>query len=224
MMQIEFTESPMKDVRFYQDDNLKRLVNITLEYFNTRVFEDILALISTDDLVLIRRLISKFKSDDDNSFGNIYDELSVILTDIYNEKNRDNLRGCFLELIVFELLNKKYDIISNRYEYGINGFLKINGQECKRSVDVFALCDMFKGFVCECKINSNGFEDHDIENLNLIYIHSHNILSPYVVSLSPRFFIERKLNELYKNDDSNVIVHGQFIKIISMTDFINFFN
>lgn len=223
-MQIEFTDSPMKDVRFYQDANLKKLVNITLEYFNTRVFEDILALISTDDLILISRLITQFKSDNDNPFRNIYDELSDILTNIYNEKNKDNLRGCFLELIVFELLNRKYDIISNRYEYGINGFLKINGEECKRSVDVFALCNMFNGFVCECKINTKGFEDHDIENLNLIYIHSYKILSPYVVSLSPRFFIEEKLNELYKNDDSNVIVHGQFIKIISMSDFINFFN
>lgn len=223
-MQIEFTDSPTKDVSFYRDANLKKLVNITLDYFNTRVFEDILALISTDDMIIVNKLISQFKSDNDNPFMDVYDDLFDILTNIYNEKDKDNLRGCFLELIVFELLNKKYDIISNRYDYGINGFLKINGEECKRSVDVFALCRMFKGFVCECKINSKGFESHDIENLNLIYIHSHNILSPYVVSLSTRLFIEKKLNELYENDDSNVIIHGQFIKIISMTDFINFFN
>lgn len=217
-MQINFIESPTKDNRFYTDENLKKLVDLTLENFDNRLFEDILALISTDNLVVVDDLINQFKSENDNQFKDIYSELYGILKKIYKTKNKDNLRGSFLELIIFKILDKKYGIIKNRFDYGINGFIEINGKKSKKTIDVFSLCKL-EGFVCECKIKSSGFENHDIENLNWIYICSNEILIPYIISLSSESFLNEKLSELYIDDFSNAFVNGQYIKIVSIDNF-----
>lgn len=220
---INFTPS-LNQNKFYMDGDLIRLVEISLENFNNIIFEDILALIRTNNINIINSLFKKFESNYNDSNEEIYEELNQLINNIYSKVEVDNLRGSFLELIVFKLLDMKYDIILKNFLYGIDGYVWIKGVKCKRTVDIFVMCDFFKGFVCECKINAEGFESHDINNLNDIFIASNEILSPYVISLSSESFINEKLSELYHDDFSNAFVHGQYIKIISLDNFIDFFS
>lgn len=219
---IKFTPSSNQN-KMYNDVDLIRLVEISLDNFNNILFEDILAIIRTSNINIINSLFKKFESHDDFN-EELYEELNHLIKNIYSKVEVDNLRGSFLELLVFKLLDRKYGIISKKFLYGIDGHIWINGVKCKRTVDVFVMCELFKGFICECKINAGGFESHDIKNLNDIFISSNEILFPYVISLSSESFINEKLSELYRDDFSNAFVHGQYIKIISLDNFIEFFS
>lgn len=222
-MKIKFIPSQNKN-DFCKNKDLLRLVDLSLEHFENHIFDDILTLISTSNISVINLLFNKFKSNQDFQEDKIYEELQVLINSIYSTFERDNLRGSFLEILIFKLLDNKYDFLKKGYLNGIDGYIEINGIRSERTVDVFAMCEFLKGFVCECKINAQGFEDHDIRNLNNIFTDSHEILSPYIVSLSPKSHIDKKLSKLYSNDSSNAYVHGGFIEIISIDDFVKFFN
>lgn len=162
-------------------------------------------------------LLSKFISDFDD-FNGIYYKIRILIENIQNNKDYNNLRGVFLELLTYGYLERKYKTTDLSKEC----FVKIDNFKSSKTVDVFARCDL-KGFICECKVSHNNFDASDISNLNEIYFNSYNILSPYIISLSDKLSIMDHLNRIVLSDNSNCIVHLNNIKIICSDNFNDFF-
>ena len=113
----------------------------------------------------------------------------MLFEKIYEDHNIcDNLRGTFLELVTHNFLREKYDVPHNYFESALDCHVVIDGNVCKKTVDVFALCNQ-KGFISECKISHKYFEKHDIATLNKLYHDSLKRLVPYIITLAPQRFI-----------------------------------
>lgn len=209
---IKYKPSP-KNNEFYNNKHVNRLVDISLEHLGSPVFNDVLLLITSQNLDKIKKYFSLFKSKPYYDHDEVYRELQWLFDLIYNDVNCDNLRGVFLELLVFRSLYKKYGIYSNN-SMSLECFVEIGDFKSSRTVDIFALCN-YKGLVAECKLGSKYFEKHDIENLNKIFNYSNKILSPFIISLAPLRFIQDKLYNIVQEDDTNLWVHLDAINIIS---------
>ena len=205
---------------FYENEHLNQIVNLSLNNIDNHLFFDILDLISEIPIKYIDLKINLFK----NKHGNeeLYDTIRNILISIYSDINIDNLRGSFLELLIFKFLNKKYDD-ENNYISDLNCKIRIFNYISVKTVDIFALCEK-KGFICECKINQKYFDSNDLKNLNEIYNTSQKVLEPYIITLAPKKIIEDKLYEITLNDQSNVLVHWRDITIISIDEINSFFS
>ena len=129
------------------------------------------------------------------------------------------MRGTFLELIVYKFLNNKYSGLSG-YISALDCYVEIFGNKSEKTVDVFAFCGS-KGFVSENKISERYFEDHDLENLNRIHVESNYYLKPYIITLAPKNYIERKLNSI-SSQSLNTWVEWSNIEIISIENMDNF--
>lgn len=209
---IKYKPSP-KNNEFYNNKHVNRLVDISLEHLGSPVFNDVLLLITSQNLDKIKKYFSLFKSKPYYDHDELYCELQWLFDLIYNDVNCDNLRGVFLELLVFRSLYKKYGIYSNN-SMSLECFVEIGDFKSSRTVDIFALCN-YKGLVAECKLGSKYFEKHDIENLNKIFNYSNKILSLFIISLAPLRFIQDKLYNIVQEDDTNLWVHLDAINIIS---------
>lgn len=209
-----------KNNEFYKNKHINRLVDISLEHLEDTIFEDILALITSYNLDEIKEYFSLFKLKPYYNHDGVYHELQGIFDLIYNDVNCDNLRGVFLELLVFRSLYKKYGMYSNN-SMSLECFVEIGDFKSSRTVDIFALCN-YKGLVAECKLGHKYFEKHDIENLNKIFNYSNKILSPFIISLAPLSFIQDKLYNIVQEDDTNLWVHLDAINIISSENVASF--
>lgn len=209
--------------KYYQNADVNTLVNLSLDNLDNELFLNIIHLIQMTNLKYIHKTINKYKSNVDFSQKEIYDNIMHCFDRIYNgELNEDNLRGAFLELIVHKFLNNKYS--SNPlYKGAINCNVEIFGKNIYKTVDVFAFCGN-KGLVAESKIGSYYFEDHDIENLNKIYVDSNYYLKPFIITLATESYINKKLDELLQNDSSNAWVYSSDINIISLDNITDFFH
>ena len=153
----------------------------------------------------------------------IYNNIECCFDKIYSDEvNKDNLRGAFLELLVHKFLNDKF--ASNpRYMGEMHCNVEIFGNDNYRTVDVFAFCGN-TGFVSENKIGALYFENHDIENLNRIYVDSNYYLKPYIITLATKSFINKQLKDILREDSSNAWVHCRDINIISADNIEDFFH
>ena len=181
-----------------------------------------MTLITSRDLDKIKQLNELFKSHSENVA--LYDKIIILFEKIHHDSGIcDNLRGTFLELVTHDFLKRKYDTPENSFKSALDCYVEILGTKSKRTVDVFALCEG-KGFVCECKISHKYLEGHDLANLNQIYNDSHKILSPFIITLSPQKFIEKKLTNIALEDDANILVHWNEINILSLDNLSKFFS
>ncbi|WP_407454394.1 hypothetical protein [Methanobrevibacter sp.] len=149
----------------------------------------------------------------------IYDDILVLFNEIYNESYSSNLRGAFLELLTFKFINKKF----NPHQSDLDCYVVTSGIKSERTVDVFALCDNFKGMVCECKISHNNFRDYHISNLNNIFHGSNEILAPYIVTCSSKKLITDKLIKIVREHNTNRDVYLGHVKVISNSNLSDFF-
>lgn len=216
---------PLKDRdKFYQNEEINNLVNLSLDNLDNDLFLDIIHLIQRENLKYIHKIINLCKSRVTESQKEIYEFIESNFDMIYSDElNKDNLRGAFLELLVYKFLNNKYSSESS-YVSSLNCTVEISGNsDDYRTVDVFASC-LEKGFISENKIGVLSFEDHDIENLNKIYVDSDYHLKPYIITLASQKFINQKLNEILQEDHSNVWVQCRVIKVISANNIKSFFS
>ena len=205
---------------FYHNNYVNQLVDLALWNIEDKIFLDILNLISTyNNINTINRLLLLFKYDADDSKIQIYDQVKLLLDNIYLDKDKDNLRGVFLELLTFKYLNNNFPIIKS----DLDCHVVIDGVKCKKTVDVFALWE-YDGFISECKINHKYFEDHDLSTLNTLYFNSEKKLSPYIITLASEDLINEKLNEIALEDDTNIIVHWAYLNVISIDNIHEFFS
>lgn len=209
--------------KFYQNEDVNALVDLSLDNLNNKLFLNILHLIQSRNLKYIHKTIEKYKSRVEGFQKEIYNNIEHYFNRIYgDELNKDNLRGAFLELIVHKFLNDKY--ASNPlYKSAIHCNVEIFGNNNYKTVDVFAFWGD-NGFVSENKIGSLYFENHDIENLNKIYVDSNYYLKPYIITLATKRFIDRKLDEILQEDSSNTWVNCGNIKVISADNIESFFS
>lgn len=209
--------------KFYQNEDINNLVDLSLNNLDNKLFLNILHLIQGGNLKYVHKTINKYKSRADESEKVIYDNIESNFNKIYSDElNKNNLRGAFLELIVHKFLNNKYS--SNpMYDGAIHCNVEIFGNADYRTVDVFAFCGD-NGFVSENKVGSLYFENHDIENLNKIYVDSEHYLKPHIITLATKSLINEKLNEILQEDSSNVWVHCRDIKIVSASNIEEFFS
>ena len=162
----------------YKDKNINELVDFSLDNLNDDLFMDILTLITYGNLKLVDKLINKFKSHARYSKKESYDYLKSLFHSLYDgEISKEEVRGTFLELLVFKYLNSKFSHYDG-YMSDLDCFIEICGNKSERTVDVFAFWG-FKGFVSENKISERYFEDHDLDNLNKIYNDSNKLTSHY---------------------------------------------
>lgn len=208
--------------KYYENEHVNKLVDISLEYLGDKIFlQNILTLLTLRDWNKIKHLIIVFKHNDKINVG-VYENIECLFKSIcYSIPDQDNLRGCVLELIIYKFLKQKYYLDENSSQIALDCYVEILGVKSKKTVDVFALCGQ-KGFICECKISHKNFDSHDVANLNQLYYDSFKILSPYIVTLAPQNFIERKLTEIALNDETNVWVHWNDLHIISIDNIVNF--
>ena len=167
---------------YYQNPDLKRLTELCFDSSSYELIFNILLIIKNPKLS--HELLEKFKENPKTDNKMIYEEIGQIMNNIYNNKDIGNLRGTFLEMIIYEYMNRKYDINNSKYakiEY--NCFVNINGEKSNKTVDIYALCGL-NGFVCECKIGIYNLDEYDISNLNQLHINSNKILNPYIFTLS----------------------------------------
>lgn len=209
--------------KFYQNDEVNTLVDISLSNLDNKLFLNILHLIQSRNLKFVHKTIEGYKSRVDGFQKEVYNNIATCFDIIYRDEiNKDNLRGAFFELIVHKFLNDKYG--SNpRYKGALHCNVEIFGNTDYKTVDVFAFCGN-KGLISENKIGSLYFENHDIKNLNKIYVDSNGYLKPYIITLATKSFIDEKLKELFSEDPSNAWVFGGNIKVISANDIKSFFS
>ena len=204
---------------FYQNENVNKLVDLSLKNLDNHIFQDILDLIAYIEVNIIDSKVQLFK----NQYGHeeLYENIKNLLFLIYDD-DKDNLRGSFLELLIFKYLNNKFGS-QKGYIADLNCNIKIFNDISIKTVDVFAAC-FSKGFICECKINHKYFDGDDLRNLNELYHKSHNFLKPFVITLASKHFIEKKLTEIALEDTTNVFVHWNDINVISFEDVNTFFS
>lgn len=205
---------------YYNNSDLIKLVELCLDSTSYELIYNVLLLIKRPKLS--NELLNKFKENPKLANNTIYDDINQILINIYDDKNIDNLRGTFLELIIYKYLDKKYDITLSKYaEIGYNCFVEINGKRSEKTVDIFALCSL-NGFICECKINAYNLDEYDISNLNKLYINSQKILKPHIITLSYNEPIKEHLTNVISNSEDEIWVNTSNIKIISLDNFEDF--
>lgn len=208
---------------FYQNKEINNLVDLSLDNLDDNLFLMIINLIQQKNLKFVHKIIDKYKSRVNDSQIEIYENIKDSFDRIYNdERNKDNLRGAYLELLVYKFFEVKYS--SNpSYIGALHCNVEIHGNSDYKTVDVFASC-WDKGFISENKIGFSFFEDHDIENLNKIYVDSEYHLKPYIITLASQKFIDKKLNDILQEDHSNVWVQCSVIKVISANNIKSFFS
>lgn len=209
--------------KFYQNEYINNLVDVSLANLDNKLFLNILHLIQGSNLKYVHKTIALYKSRVDESQKEIYNNIELNFDRIYSDElNKDNLRGAFLELIVHKFLNNKYS--SNpTYNGAVHCNVEIFGNDNYKTVDVFAFCGN-TGLVSENKVGSFYFENHDIENLNKIYVESEYYLKPYIITLATDSLINERLNEILQEDSSNTWVHCRDIKIVSASNIDDFFS
>ena len=112
---------------FYHNKYVNQLVDLALGNIEDKIFLDMLNLISTGNVNTINRLLLLFKYDADDSKIQIYDQVKLLLDNIYLDKDKDNLRGVFLELLTFKYLNNNFPIIKS----DLDCHVVIDGVKCK---------------------------------------------------------------------------------------------
>ncbi len=210
--------------KFYQNYEVNTLVDISLNNLDNKLFLNILHLIQSRNLKFVHRKIDLYKSRVDEFQKEVYNNIGACFDIIYgDEVNKDNLRGAFLELLVYKFLNNKYSS-EKEYKSSLHCIVEIFGKsEDYKTVDVFAFWGT-EGFISENKISHKFFENHDIENLNKIYVDSEYYLKPYIVTLATKMYIDKKFEELFLDDSSNAWVYGGDIKVISANNLESFFS
>ena len=204
---------------FYEDKNINALVDVSLSNLDNDIFLCIINSIIHKKFDLVKEVIEEFKYHNQDA---TYDYIKSLFYEIYvDNKYKDNLRGCFLELLIFKFLNNKYSSYPC-YFSAMDCFVEIFGNKSDRTVDVFAFW-FDGGFVSEIKIGGDNFENHDIENLNKIYVESNGYLKPYIITLSSKNFIDYKLKSIVRQSDTS-LVHTAFIKVFSIENIKNLFN
>ena len=223
---INSIRNPEKDV-FHMNNYLINLVNISINHIDNDIFIDILDFIQStkiDNIVkkikLIKNKLIKNKLIKQDKRGSIdtYDNIQDLIKNIYEDEHCDNLRGCFLELLIYYLVNDKHGR-DGGYISDLNCYVEIDNIRSSNTVDVFALWGS-GGFVCECKVGCQNFDGIDLSNLNKIYYDSNNVLSPFIISLASKKFLEQKVYDINLKDSSNVWVNSGDITIFSIDDFI----
>lgn len=205
---------------FFENPQLNQLVDLSLQNLDNDVFLNIITLITLKSLGQIEKNISLCKADPDCLDVTIYNDILSIFEKIFTETSSSNLRGAFLELLTFKFINKKY----NPYQSDFDCYVITNGIKSEKTVDVFALCENFKGIVCECKLSHTNLKDSHLSNLNKIYHNSEKILVPYIIALSKRELVDEALNQIVENHDNNTFVYLGEVNIISNSNLSDFFN
>ena len=149
---------------FYQNKYLNTIVDISLENLGNKLFLMIIDLISHSNLKYVNKIIEMYKLRVIGSQKEIYNNIKLCFENIYNDEvNKDNLRGAFLELLVYKLLNKKY-FSEPGYVSSLHCNVEIFGNfDDYKPVDVFAFWGS-EGFVSENKLGTCFFEIHDIDS------------------------------------------------------------
>lgn len=205
---------------FYKNKSINRLADISLEHLSDELFNDIILLIKYRKIKYIDRIINLYKSKNEE-YSEIYDELKSLFHLIYDNKQCDNLRGLFLELLIYKGLSKKYKMSKYKWDIYLDGFVSVNGIKSKRTVDI---CLLFEdnGLIGECKISHLFFEAHDIQNLNQIFHCSEKKLKPYIISLADLDMLQDELFNIVK-DETNIWCNLENIELISVRDNISSF-
>lgn len=206
---------------FFQNKYLNDLVELSLENLDNDIFLNIITLIKMTNLDKIKEIIPMFKLDPDCVDASVYDEVLELFKEIYSNDDSSNLRGTFLELLTFKFINKKYQVLHSDLDCYVSYSEEIKSE---RTVDVFALCDNFKGVVCECKLSHINFKDYHLANLNNIFHNSNKILMPYIITFSSKRLITNKLLKIVLEHSTNVDVYLGDINIISNSNLSDFFN
>lgn len=214
---------PMHDRdKFYENKYLNTIVDVSLDNLGNNLFFMIIDLIYHKNLKYVHRIIDLYKSREIGSYE-IYNNIGHCFDEIYGDEiNKDNLRGAFLELLVFKFLNIKYSS-EKGYESSLHCIVEIFGNSDYKTVDVFAFWEK-EGFISENKISHKFFDNQDIENLNKIYVDSEYYLKPYIITLATKRYIDAKLNELLLDDLTNAWAFGGHIKVISADNLESFFS
>lgn len=218
-MRIESIHVDNSD-KFYENEYLIELVDIALKNYDNDFFDDILGFIMMGSKYEMLSILFKNKHKSQEDLVNI---ILSLINNILNDNQCDNLRGAFLELLIFNFLDKKYAIKKKDYDIDINCFVKIDDEKSDKTVDVFAHC-MNNGFICEAKLRHENFTKDHISNLKKIFISSNNILSPYIVTLADRMHICNKLKKIVQEDYSNFWVNLDDITVVSIDELNSFFS
>ena len=216
-MKIESIHVEHSD-KFYENKYLKELVDIALENYNNDFFDDILGFIMMGNENLSTLFKKKHNANED-----LVNSILSLITNIFNDNQCDSLRGAFLELLIFNFLDKKYSIKDNYSDIDINCFVKIDDKKSEKTVDVFAHC-INKGFICEAKLKHINFTGEYLSELKRIFLLSDNILSPYIITLADRRTICNKLKNIVQEDYSNSWVNLDDINIVSIDELNSFFS
>lgn len=209
--------------KFYKNKYLNTIVDVSLDNLGNKLSLMIINLITHRNLKYVHKIIDLYKSREIGSHE-IYNNIEHCFDEIYSDEiNKDNLRGAFLELLVYKFLNNKYSS-EKRYESSLHCIVEIFGNsDDYKTVDVFAFWGT-EGFISENKIGYKFFENHDIENLNKLYIDSKYYLKPYIITLATKSYIDAHLTELFLKDSTNAWVFGGYIKVISADNLESFFS
>lgn len=131
----------------------------------------------------VRGTIKELSLEQDNVVLQKFKKVASELSKIYNpSQETDNLRGAFLESIVFKLLGIKFDINSSKS--GMACFVIIISKSAWRSentVDV-AFWSQSIGECHECKVK-RGIEEYHIKNLNNISSKSFGLIKVAITTL-----------------------------------------
>lgn len=193
-IRIRCNEDGMKSFR--DDRRVERIVNLLLDLLlhesDSRLFSKISRVISTtytsEELVHSAGII--FSDQDVLKLGECWQPLCSI----YSNKYRNNLRGAILEKLIYKLLKMKY---GKSCDSGMGCIVVIGPFISSRTVDaIFSPSTGGKGENYECKVNPDGFDKEDINNLREIYFKSDKRIYPKIASFSHVKAIELRLKQL----------------------------
>lgn len=174
--------------KFHNDVRIQDLVRICLDNYSTPIFDDIVGAITLPNketaVYFLEELENKYAHDSNVQLFSIY---KSIIISLFDDSQIKNLKGAFLEVLSFKILEKRYHphITCTDCKVWIDDWGSALTVDIAMEYGCSALC-------CECKVPASRFNWDIFKNLLDIKNQSQNYFNVYVVTLSDQ---QRMINK-----------------------------
>lgn len=181
--------------KFNNDDRIQNLVNICLDNTHDLVFDDIVGAITLPNENVVIDFFDKLEHKYLSSPNfQLFSKYKSIILSLFRDSQIKNLKGAFLEVLSFKILEKKHNpnIFSTDCKVIIDSWKSNLTVDIAMESDSFALC-------CECKVPTSKFTWDIFKNLLDIKDKSQNYFSVYAVTLSEQERMDSKKQRINRS-------------------------
>lgn len=177
---------------FHKNNEINVLVSLCMNYCDTTIIDDILALISISTIDIMYEYLEILEIRYINSYlYDIFLKFKQCILLIFDNKHMKNLKGAFLEVLTLAIFEKYYP--NNKHYTDCN--VCINDWSSDKTVDIVMECDN-SALICECKIPSSKFSWNIFKNLLNIKNNSNGYFSIFISTLANKNRMKNKKQKI----------------------------